>query len=72
MVSVQVLCASCDIPSYSDLEEDMTYSVLLNDFLIAGGDGYDMIAGNMLYNLPLGKPHALINSFCPVQAMLYN
>ena len=43
VVSVQVQCASCDIPAYSELERNKTYNVLLSDFMQSGGDGYDML-----------------------------
>ncbi|KAI4475036.1 hypothetical protein M0802_015322 [Mischocyttarus mexicanus] len=43
VVSVKVRCAACNIPSYSDLNETVTYNVLMNDFMQNGGDGYDML-----------------------------
>lgn len=43
MVSVQVQCASCSIPSYSELKKNETYTVLVPDFMQTGGDGYVML-----------------------------
>lgn len=43
VVSVQVQCAACRIPSYSDLDKSATYKVLINDFMHNGGDGYKML-----------------------------
>ncbi|XP_053983325.1 protein 5NUC-like [Hylaeus volcanicus] len=43
VVSVQVQCASCIIPAYSELKKNETYNVLIPDFMQNGGDGYDML-----------------------------
>ncbi|KAK2577173.1 hypothetical protein KPH14_003330 [Odynerus spinipes] len=43
VVSVQVQCAACRIPSYSKLDESATYKVLINQFMQNGGDGYKML-----------------------------
>ncbi|XP_046814681.1 protein 5NUC-like [Vespa crabro] len=43
VISVQVRCAACNIPSYSDLDKNATYKVLINDFMRNGGDGYKML-----------------------------
>ncbi|XP_035731433.1 5'-nucleotidase-like, partial [Vespa mandarinia] len=43
VISVQVRCAACNIPSYSDLDKNTTYKVLINDFMRNGGDGYEML-----------------------------
>lgn len=43
VVSVEVLCASCNVPTYSKLEKNQTYNVLLTDFMQSGGDGYSML-----------------------------
>jgi len=45
VVSVQVQCAACRIPSYSELQKNVTYNVLINDFLAKGGDGFHMLEG---------------------------
>lgn len=45
IISVKVRCASCKTPTYSDLEKEATYTVLLTDFLINGGDKYGLLKG---------------------------
>lgn len=40
--SVEVLCTQCNIPSYSLIDPNREYGVILNDFLYNGGDGYTM------------------------------
>lgn len=40
VLKVQVLCADCDIPHYSDLDDTKVYKVVLSDFLLNGGDGH--------------------------------
>lgn len=45
VVSVQVQCANCRIPTYSKLQENVTYNILLNNFLANGGDGFHMLEG---------------------------
>ncbi|XP_012277874.1 protein 5NUC-like isoform X1 [Orussus abietinus] len=43
VISVRVRCASCLIPTYSDLLRNETYQVLMTDFTQSGGDGYKML-----------------------------
>lgn len=43
VVSVQVQCTACRIPTYSKLQENITYNILINNFLAKGGDGYHMM-----------------------------
>ncbi|EFN81717.1 Protein 5NUC [Harpegnathos saltator] len=45
VVSVQVQCANCSIPRYSELQRNATYKVLVNDFIAKGGDGFHMLEG---------------------------
>ncbi|XP_012538707.2 protein 5NUC [Monomorium pharaonis] len=45
VVSVQVRCAACQIPTYTELQKNVTYNVLINDFLSKGGDGFHMLEG---------------------------
>ncbi|XP_043261264.1 protein 5NUC-like isoform X1 [Colletes gigas] len=52
VVSVQVQCASCLIPAYSELKKNETYNVLMSDFMQSGGDGYAMLKD--LKTQPLG------------------
>ncbi|XP_024877450.1 protein 5NUC-like [Temnothorax curvispinosus] len=45
VVSVQVQCAACRVPAYSQLQKNVTYNVLVNNFLAKGGDGFHMLEG---------------------------
>lgn len=45
VVSVQVQCAACRVPAYSELKKNVTYNVLVNDFLAKGGDGFHVLEG---------------------------
>lgn len=45
VVSAQVRCANCSVPTFSDLVETETYSVIVTDYMYSGGDGYDMLSG---------------------------
>lgn len=45
VVSVQVQCAACRVPTYSELKKNDTYKVLMNDFMYHGGDNYSMLEG---------------------------
>ncbi|WAR06764.1 5NTD-like protein [Mya arenaria] len=40
VVSVDVRCRDCDVPTYSPLKNDDIYSVLMSNFIIDGGDGF--------------------------------
>ncbi|XP_029168931.1 protein 5NUC-like [Nylanderia fulva] len=43
VVSVQVQCATCRVPTYSKLQPNLTYNILINDFIAKGGDGFHML-----------------------------
>ncbi|XP_011631529.1 protein 5NUC-like [Pogonomyrmex barbatus] len=45
VVSVYVRCTACRVPTYSKLQKNMTYNVLINDFIAGGGDGFHMLEG---------------------------
>ncbi|KAH8373050.1 hypothetical protein KR009_011034, partial [Drosophila setifemur] len=40
VVSVQVRCAACQVPSYSSLNDSADYNVVVGEFLLDGGDGH--------------------------------
>lgn len=44
VVSAEALCAECEIPSYSQVDPNKEYGVVISDFLYNGGDGYSMFA----------------------------
>jgi len=43
VVSAEVRCASCTVPSYSPLNDTEYYKVIVTQFLLDGGDGHIMI-----------------------------
>ncbi|XP_017868238.1 PREDICTED: protein 5NUC-like isoform X1 [Drosophila arizonae] len=43
VTSALVLCAQCSVPSYSKLNETDFYNVIVTDFLLNGGDGFNLI-----------------------------
>ena len=55
MISVEVRCLRCQIPTYSPLEDDMEYTVLTISYLLGGGDGYDMFKDNIIDMVALSK-----------------
>uniref|UniRef100_A0A0B8RXZ9 Snake venom 5'-nucleotidase n=1 Tax=Philothamnus irregularis TaxID=1899461 RepID=A0A0B8RXZ9_9SAUR len=46
VISLNVLCTKCRVPTYVPLEMEKSYKVLLPSFLATGGDGYDMLKGD--------------------------
>ncbi|XP_031832592.2 protein 5NUC [Nomia melanderi] len=63
VVSVQVQCASCSIPSYSELKRNETYTVLVPDFMQTGGDGYVMLKDLKTQSLGITTAHTLVEYF---------
>lgn len=43
VTSALVLCARCSVPFYSKLNETEYYNVIVTDFHLNGGDGFNMI-----------------------------
>ena len=41
VVSVMVLCSNCSVPQYETLAKDQKYLIILNDYLLRGGDKFD-------------------------------
>ena len=52
--SVYIKCTHCAIPEYEELETDQVYGILMSDFMLYGGDGYDMIYDNMVEHENIG------------------
>ncbi|XP_070810299.1 5'-nucleotidase isoform X2 [Pituophis catenifer annectens] len=46
VISLNVLCTECRVPTYVPLEMEKSYKVLLSSFLATGGDGYYMLKGD--------------------------
>ena len=59
---VQVRCHECLVPSYSALNQDQVYPVLLSSFLIEGGDGYSMFTEEKLSQERFSKLN--LGDFC--------
>ncbi|XP_075410929.1 5'-nucleotidase [Tenrec ecaudatus] len=48
VVSVEVLCTKCRVPTYEPLKMDEVYKVVLPNFLANGGDSFQMIKNELL------------------------
>ncbi|XP_052132686.1 protein 5NUC [Frankliniella occidentalis] len=46
VVSAEVRCESCTIPSYAALDPNALYGVIVSGFLAGGGDGFSMLENN--------------------------
>lgn len=44
VVSAAVRCAQCQVPAYSPIDPEASYSLVASSFLANGGDNYTMIA----------------------------
>jgi 5'-nucleotidase len=40
---VRVRCADCLIPDYEDIDPSKTYAIVINEYIVFGGDNYTMI-----------------------------
>lgn len=45
--SLKVLCRTCDVPRYEDIQNETWYRVVFNNFLLNNGDNFAMIRDNM-------------------------
>ncbi|XP_037716893.1 protein 5NUC-like isoform X1 [Drosophila subpulchrella] len=43
VVFAQALCSNCSVPTYKSINETEFYKVIVPQFLLEGGDGYDLI-----------------------------
>ena len=55
VVSVEAVCSSCTVPSYSPLELEEKHLVVTNNYMVQGGDGFTVIKNEKLQHFPLGK-----------------
>ena len=55
VVSLNIRCLRCLVPTYSPVEKEEVYNLLINDWLIKGGDGYDVIKNNVIEHIELSK-----------------
>ncbi|XP_051165504.1 protein 5NUC-like [Leptopilina boulardi] len=51
VISVRVQCALCIVPTFSEINENENYNVLINDFIMKGGDNYSMLKELKFINL---------------------
>ena len=42
VLSVHVLCTKCQVPVYNDLDNEEEYNFLTNQYIVDGGNAYDM------------------------------
>uniref|UniRef100_A0A1Q3FBL0 Apyrase n=1 Tax=Culex tarsalis TaxID=7177 RepID=A0A1Q3FBL0_CULTA len=69
VVSVEVRCARCSIPSFSPLYDYDRYKIILNQFLWEGGDGYTVFSGRNFEVLTWGEyeiTEEYLSRFSPV------
>ena len=52
--NVKVRCSECVEPQFQGLEDQQVYGVLVNDFMVSGGNGYTMIQEEMIDRIYLG------------------
>ena len=61
VVDVQVLCTECQIPKYEPLDEKKIYRIVATDYLVSGGDGYDVLKKYAM-NITEGKFSVVIGA----------
>lgn len=50
VVEAKIVCAKCSSPDLVDIDRNMEYRIVLQDFIAAGGDGYEMFKGKTVFN----------------------
>ncbi len=55
VVEAKIRCAQCEVPRFEPLAPETEYDILTNDYLIQGGDGYDMLEEEVLELVWFGK-----------------
>lgn len=45
---LDIICTKCRVPRYEKVQDQQVYTLVLPSYLVAGGDGYSMIAQEML------------------------
>ena len=63
VVSLDVRCLKCQVPTYSPIEMDAVYDILLADWLANAGDGYKMIKDNIIERIQLSMCDSLFSGF---------
>lgn len=44
---LDIVCTKCRVPQYEPVQDQEYYTLVLPSYLVAGGDGYSMIAKEM-------------------------
>ncbi|KAM7345637.1 protein 5NUC-like isoform 1-T3 [Cochliomyia hominivorax] len=60
VVSVLVRCSECKVPTYEPLQEDKSYNVIVQQFLINGGDGHQFVENEEPQRLQKNDYNALL------------
>ncbi|XP_035687503.1 snake venom 5'-nucleotidase-like isoform X3 [Branchiostoma floridae] len=47
VVTLEAVCTECSIPQYEPVERGRRYKLLINAFMVGGGDGYSMLPENV-------------------------
>ncbi|XP_030247686.1 5'-nucleotidase-like [Sparus aurata] len=48
VVSLTMLCTECRVPKYEPLDLEKTYTVVMNSYMVSGGDGFAMVQDELL------------------------
>lgn len=54
-----IRCSHCKVPSYEQLNLDKQYTVIMNKYLIKGGDAYRMIKDGIIDIVDLNEYYVL-------------
>ncbi|XP_070570251.1 5'-nucleotidase-like [Ptychodera flava] len=72
VVSAEILCHDCDVPEFTALDTDATYTIICNNYLASGGGGFEMIYENKM-NQVTGDPEIdIISAYISTITPLYN
>lgn len=45
---LDIVCTECRVPQYEPVQDREIYTLVMPSYMVAGGDGYSMIAKEML------------------------
>uniref|UniRef100_A0A8C3FXC8 5'-nucleotidase n=1 Tax=Cyclopterus lumpus TaxID=8103 RepID=A0A8C3FXC8_CYCLU len=69
--SLAVLCTRCRVPRYEAVREDAVYKVLLPAYMVEGGDGFSMIAKEMLKHDSGDLDISVVSNYITQQKKVY-
>nr|CAD7440906.1 unnamed protein product [Timema bartmani] len=55
VVSAMARCGDCRVPTYSPVQSNQTYSILMPSFLVDGGDGFTVFKDKSIKVITLGN-----------------